>query len=237
MLATVALLALAALAANAQEVGPGAYQVNYVSGAGGTIRLLNPGFGRTSPFDRAPLCANIYVYRPDEQLLACCSCPVTANGLRTINVAANLINNPLQPPLTTPANVGEFAIKIVSTVAGTSGCTNGAVGNAPPFPTAAGFATGALASPGGLVSWATHRQTAAAAIATGTPGPAVTETESQTVPLSAGELNALQQQCAFAAFLGTGAGICTCGPTPGPFSPEEAAALDGGAPLTKVKSN
>src|SRR5919199_1135486 len=199
MLATVALLALAALAANAQEVGPGAYQVNYVSGAGGTIRLLNPGFGRTSPFDRAPLCANIYVYRPDEQLLACCSCPVTANGLRTINVAANLINNPLQPPLTTANEVGEFAIKIVSTVAGTSGCTNGAVGNAPPFPTAAGFATGALASPGGLVSWATHVQTAAAATATGTPAD-VTEGESQDTPLSAGELNALQQQCAFAAF-------------------------------------
>src|ERR687885_781325 len=96
---TLAALALLAIAARAQEVGPGAYQVNYVSGGAGTIRIINPGFFRTGPFDRAPLCANIYVFRPDEQLLACCSCPVTANGLRTINVATQLLSNPLQPPL------------------------------------------------------------------------------------------------------------------------------------------
>jgi hypothetical protein len=44
------------------------------------------------------LCANIYVFTPDEQPLECCSCPVTPNGLASFSAQRDLISNPLTRP-------------------------------------------------------------------------------------------------------------------------------------------
>jgi hypothetical protein len=196
--------------------GSDVYLVSYVSGSGGTIRLLNPGafrdpaFPGGPDFDRAPVCANVYVYRPGGQLLACCSCPVTANGARRLNVATNLLSNPLQPPALPPAGITQdAAVKIVASA--------GAVCSTPDSPTpgepvSPPTAAGPYApAPGGLRAWATHVQGAA-----GSPA-AATETRFLSAPLSPGELIALQQQCAFTSFLGTGAGVCTCGQAPHSF--------------------
>jgi hypothetical protein len=44
--------------------------------------------------DDGALCANIYVFDDDQELQACCSCFVSADGVRTISTIADLISNP-----------------------------------------------------------------------------------------------------------------------------------------------
>ncbi|HLK09762.1 MAG TPA: hypothetical protein VKW76_00095 [Candidatus Binatia bacterium] len=44
---------------------------------------------------RAGLCALVYVFDADQQMAACCGCPVSANGLRTLSVTKDLTANPL----------------------------------------------------------------------------------------------------------------------------------------------
>jgi hypothetical protein len=76
-------------AASAQDT----YRVTYFdnNGAAGApdafVHILNPGVATGA------LCASIYVWRSDQELSECCSCPITPNGLLTIRVSA-LTNNP-----------------------------------------------------------------------------------------------------------------------------------------------
>ena len=51
------------------------------------IHVLNPGVASGG------LCASIYVWRHDQELSECCSCPISNNGLLTLRVSA-LTNNP-----------------------------------------------------------------------------------------------------------------------------------------------
>jgi hypothetical protein len=89
-------------------------QVNYFAGANGsrpdqTVRITNTGTAIVAGDGTADLCANIYVFRNDQQMTECCSCLVTPNGLRTLSVDFDLARNPLTSPV-----VGEGVIKIVS---------------------------------------------------------------------------------------------------------------------------
>jgi hypothetical protein len=76
--------------------------VDYYAGAGnkvfptpfaGTLRLDNPGSvgTATSPLD---LWALIYVFDADQQLVECCGCKLTPDGLRTLDVNKDLTSNP-----------------------------------------------------------------------------------------------------------------------------------------------
>ncbi len=63
-----------------------------------TVHIINTGqIG--SPTDAASrhgqVCADIYVFDANQEMLECCSCPITANGLKTLSVANNLLNAPL----------------------------------------------------------------------------------------------------------------------------------------------
>lgn len=93
---------------------PDALQVSYAAnlGAGPSIVNLTNG-GASQPvgdfgfaFGFAPLlvlndpgdiCANVYVFAEDQQLIACCTCPLTPNHLKTLSVQKDLINNTLTP--------------------------------------------------------------------------------------------------------------------------------------------
>jgi hypothetical protein len=76
--------------------------VDYYAGAGnrvfptpfaGTLRLDNPGStGGTSP--SGDLWALIYVFDADQQLVECCGCLLTPDGLRTLDVNHDLTSNP-----------------------------------------------------------------------------------------------------------------------------------------------
>ena len=43
------------------------------------------------------ICVNVYAFAPDEQEISCCTCPITANGLQSLDVDLDLISNTLTP--------------------------------------------------------------------------------------------------------------------------------------------
>jgi hypothetical protein len=46
---------------------------------------------------------------PDEQMISCCSCPVTPNGLRSLSAQEDLINNTLIPATMATLSAGELS--------------------------------------------------------------------------------------------------------------------------------
>jgi len=57
----------------------------------GLVRIVNGGDVATE--QRGTLCAMIYVFDDLEEMQACCGCPVTPDGLRTMSVINNLTKN------------------------------------------------------------------------------------------------------------------------------------------------
>lgn len=53
--------------------------------------LNGPGFGGAA----GNTCVNVYAFSPDEQLISCCSCLITPNGLVSLSVNQDLISNTL----------------------------------------------------------------------------------------------------------------------------------------------
>src|ERR1700693_2910976 len=43
------------------------------------------------------ICVDVYTFAPDEQEISCCACPITANGLQSLDVNLDLISNTLTP--------------------------------------------------------------------------------------------------------------------------------------------
>ncbi len=82
----------------------------------GTLRLANDGNAGEST-----LCANIYVFRYNEFMEECCSCPVTPNTLLTLSVNSELTGNP-----TTGRTLTRGLIEVVSSLP-TPGCNAAAV--------------------------------------------------------------------------------------------------------------
>ncbi len=189
LLTLMALLIMAAIPALAQGPINGPYLVDYfsnnVGAADQTVRLVNfaaAGTPLTSPV--GDVCANIYVFDANQEMIACCSCRITPNGLLTLSVAINLTANPVTSVV--PVN-GD--IKIVSTAAnGSAGCT--------PLTYNAGMIDS-------TVGFGTHIQIAAATTF-------ITETKLPAAALSSGEQGFLTLACQFARYLGSGKGTCSC---------------------------
>ena len=57
----------------------------------GLVRIINP--GDVAPQQNGTVCAMIYVFDDIEEMQACCGCPVTPDGLRTMSVINNLTKN------------------------------------------------------------------------------------------------------------------------------------------------
>ena len=113
---------------NAATSTPDVYQVQYFrnvpTGGDTIIDIVDPGTNGL-----APLCADIYVTLPDEELSECCGCPITHNQLIEGGVAANLIGNPANGRA-----VHNGVIKIISAVEPAAGC-GASVQNPTPTPT------------------------------------------------------------------------------------------------------
>lgn len=178
----VASLALFAGTASAQTpvvpALPGVYTVDYFANANtngapdAATRIINPGLSGGN------LCADIFVFDPDEEISECCSCLTTPDGLLTLSVNGDLTSNPLTGVILTTG-----IVKVVSAATTGGRC---------PLPTT--FAPVAT-----LRSWTTHVQN-------GSSG--VTETGDQAVSLSLAEGRALGAQCTDIARAGSGHGIC-----------------------------
>jgi hypothetical protein len=142
--------------------------------------------GTRNGFDPAGgICANVYVFDPSEELVACCACYISPDGLRSLSVKQDLVSNTL-----TPGVPGSVLIKLLaSTPLGATTCD-------PASPTAANLEPG-------LVAWGTdlHQNTT-----TGTYQ--VTEKPFETAGSSATELTKLTTFCGFIQANGSTFGIC-----------------------------
>lgn len=198
-LRNVVLVALVlAMAASAQITADSAFQVRYAAnlnvgesyinisntGTNGAP-LLGPGFGGAV----GNICVNVYAFSPDEQLISCCSCLVTPNGLVNLGVNRDLTAKTLTGVIPT-----SVVVKLLASLAGGDGtgtsCTN----------TAATVTTAPLAS--GMVAWGTTLHAAAGGYAT-------TETAFTPATLSGGELASIGGRCASIIGNGSGFGICS----------------------------
>jgi len=163
-----------------------AFQVRYASNlqvGDSVINITNAGTQNTVGGALTNICANVYTFSPDEQLISCCSCVVTPNALVSLSARNDLISNTL-----TPAVPNSIVVKLVAT-AGTS-C------NASNVP-AANLAAG-------MRAWGTtlHAEPGTS------PAYVVTETAFDKAGLSAAELARITSFCGFIQANGSGYGIC-----------------------------
>ncbi|HXZ78827.1 MAG TPA: hypothetical protein VEG30_02785 [Terriglobales bacterium] len=168
------------------------YQVSYFSnrysGTTGnnyldqTVRIINPGEqGTPLAKSEGTVCADIYVFDAGQEMIECCSCPITANGLLTLSVNWELTGNPLTgfpPP-------SDGVIKLVSDNGSNCDPTS-------PVPTV------------DLRAWTTHLQ------APDGSRLVATESEFQFAALQQDELQFLGLACSFVQYLGSGRGTCSC---------------------------
>jgi len=190
---SVALLCLAAGIAAAQST----YQVTYYSNPLGasldsTFHIVNPGTQVTEVDSNGKplngdLCADIYVYNNDEQVVECCGCRLTPDSERTLSLNTDLLANPINPKEVTTDGV----IKIVSTRPNSSNQCD---------PTGD---TGPTRLALEVQAWATHIQTNA--------NNPETEEEFASAHLSPFELQYDQRLCSAIRTSGSRKGICTCG--------------------------
>ena len=171
------------------------YQVRYVANLNlgdSVINITNGGAGGaglaagTTAATTGALCINVYAFSPDEQMISCCSCAVTPNGLVSLSARRDLVNNTLTPAVPTA-----IVVKLLAStpVAGTCASSAAAPGNIQQ----------------GMLAWGTTVH--AAAVVGGTDR--VTETAFQQANLHSGEFARLTQLCTFIQANGSGFGICS----------------------------
>lgn len=179
----------------------GELQVNYTSNltlGDSSVNITNTGVNGASlngpgGFGSAAgnMCVNAYVFSPDEQLISCCSCLITPNGLASLSVNSDLVSNTL-----TGVRPDSVVIKLVATgtgsdFAGTSCSNSAAVAGNVNFPLASG-----------MLAWGT----------TVRPGPglglSLTEKAFSIGTLSADELSSITNRCTAIMGNGSSFGIC-----------------------------
>jgi hypothetical protein len=198
-LRTLILATVATVAAFAQPPATldTSYQVRYASNLNigdSVVNITNTGargaglgFG-TSASVTGAICANVYVYDPSEEVVACCSCPVTPNGLVSLSAQKDLIINPL-----TRGNPTSIVIKLLATVPVGGTCNNSAL------------LAGTVTFAPGMAAWGTTLHNNSSVSATSY---SVTETAFTPSSLSGGEFARLQYGCGVVANVGSGFGIC-----------------------------
>jgi hypothetical protein len=164
------------------------------------FRVVNPGTfeAGTGLYPRpGDLCAFVYVFDRNQQLLECCGCVITPNGLREFDINDDLTSNSL-----TGGIIEEGVIKVVSHP------KNG------PAPKVRGFFDDLDCNPASITNpqptlraWAVHLNSDAEEY----NEVAATETESLEAPLSLSEVRRLQGRCRFIITNASGAGLCYCG--------------------------
>jgi len=183
------------------------------------VNIVNPGStGGYSQFESpsgpyGDLCANIYVFTSDQEMVECCSCFVSPNALRTLNIDVDLTSNPL-----TARAPHAGLIKIVSSDTQSDGTCTSSQTNPSGTTYTIDLAATSFYPDGSLRTWVTHPRATAA-------GPLFTLTEIEFRHADLGreaygpesrddggtELYKIQRQCAFIALNGSGHGHCTCG--------------------------
>ena len=193
LLASFALSMVAFAQPNATVDTP--YQVRYVANINlgdSVINITNSGArgaglaAGTTAATTGAICVNVYAFSPDEQMISCCSCPVTPNGLVSLSTRRDLVNNTLTPAVPTAIVVKLLASAPVS-----------------------GSCSGSAANPGALTSGMLAFGTTVHAGAAAGSEAAITETQFLPATLSPGEFDRLRNLCTFINANGSGFGICS----------------------------
>ncbi len=170
----------------ASNLSAGDSVINLTNTGANGASLYGPGFGGAV----GNICVNVYALDPGEELVACCSCLVTPDGLASLSVVNDLISN-----TETSVRPTSVVVKLVSTLAGTGGSGTGCSGSA--------TAVDSTPLATGLAAWGTTLH----ASPSGTMS--VTETAFTPATLSAGELASLGQRCRAIIGNASGAGVCS----------------------------
>ena len=162
--------------------------INITNPGSNGASLSGPGFGGAV----GNICVNVYAFSPDEQLISCCSCLITPNGLVSLSVNQDLVSNTL-----TGVRPNSVVIKLVNSAAssnftGTS-CTNSAaLAGTPAFPLAVGMQAFGTSVHAGAVAGSF----------------AVTETPFIQATLNPTELASITNRCTNIVGNGSSFGIC-----------------------------
>jgi len=90
-------------------------QINMINvGANGTVPQFGPDFGTAG----GNICVNVYVFDPAEELLACCSCNITPDAVKTLSVSQIMTN------LLTPEKPTSLVIKLLGSNGGKTDFTD-----------------------------------------------------------------------------------------------------------------
>src|SRR5580658_7397451 len=176
-------LILATVAFSTVAFADDTFQIRYASNLNigdSVVNITNSGATVVNGVS-SNLCANLYAFDPAEELISCCTCSVTPNGLQSLSVLTSLTSKPLTPAIPT-----SVVIKIVAT--------------ADPVCNAA--TASALAH--GLLAWGTTIH----ALPTAPVSYGVTETAFSEATLSAAEFTHITSFCGFIQANGSGFGIC-----------------------------
>jgi len=163
-----------------------AFQLSYASNltiGDSVVSLTNA--GTLNGFDPGgQLCANVYTFDPSEELISCCACLVTPDGLRSLSAKQDLVSNTL-----TPGVPGSIVVKLLASapVAGSCDASSPSVQNLVP----------------GLRGWSAslHQNTSTGAYH-------LAENVFQNSVLSDSELTKLTTYCGFIETNGSSFGIC-----------------------------
>jgi hypothetical protein len=142
------------------------------------IDLTSVGYNTSGPVADTDICANVYVFDDAQELIACCTCPLTLNHLKTLSALNDLVSNTLTPGV--PADITTMLVAS----SGTCNASN-------PGPLV-----------GGLRAWSTTLHAAPSGQYV------VTEVPFSDVPWSATEHAKLTTTCGFVQANGSGYGIC-----------------------------
>jgi hypothetical protein len=169
-------LSMTIVSAQANATADTPFQVRYAANLAAGDSVVNITNTGTSGGN---ICVNVYTFSPDEQLISCCSCVVTPNGLVSLSARNDLVSNTL-----TPAVPGSIVVKLLAT---TGGACNAA-------------APGALTT--GMAAWGTTIHAAVGG------GYATTETAFTPATPGAAEVARISALCGFIQSNGSGYGLC-----------------------------
>ena len=203
----------------------------------GLVRMILPGHGENALGDNiqhGTACALIYVFDDIEEMQACCGCPVTPDGLRTMSVINNVTKNfgvnrgnlnagvidiasidpnfqakkqiPL-PPQIGPIGIGTNGNFLACDPSGQFGPNVGATSTRL---TAAEVANEGVDG-GGLVAYITHTEANVPVPASVNLTRGVSVDEFQNAQPDDPHLTELQNFCYFLIQNGSGTGACSCG--------------------------
>ena len=160
-----------------------------VTNTGGNVPVVNSAVVNGAAVTNGNICVNVYTFSPDEQLISCCACPVTPDGLVSLSARNDLISNTLTPGV--PSSI------VIKLLASTGTACNAST---------AGTGNNALAT--GMAAWGTTIH--ALPVTPGSPATTygVTETAFTPSTLSAAELTRITTLCGFIQTNGSGFGIC-----------------------------